>query len=210
MSRRASSSSVYICWCLAFTLCLTCLLRDILAGAGDPAHPQREHRQAASVTVRLLQSEIFSPALCDDDLQVLEVPTPLKEGVAEQQVYLLGSCAAAGGAPPATAVLPDTPTARAAAVATAPSMSFWRADAATGAAPIDILPRFAASVCAASHVHNARLSSCAGGSGSGCCVIRCHSGSRTQPQQSLRSALNLTSCSSITVSVLPGMPAAGN
>ncbi len=57
----------------------------------------------------------------------------MREGAAEQHLFLLvGQPPAAGGAP-AVSVLPDTEAARAAADAAAPAMTFWQADRASGA-----------------------------------------------------------------------------
>lgn len=65
--------------------------------------------------------------------QVLEVPRTVREGAAEQHLFLLvGRPPAAGGAP-AVSVLPDTEAACAAAAAAAPAMTFWQADRASGA-----------------------------------------------------------------------------
>lgn len=66
-------------------------------------------------------------------LQVVELPAVLHEGRFEQRAYLLVGPAGAGGAAPATRLLPDTPAARRLLRGAEHALRFWRANSTTGA-----------------------------------------------------------------------------
>ncbi len=68
-------------------------------------------------------------------MQVIPVPSTVREGTTEQSVYLLAGGPGGPDNSPALQLLPDTPTAQAVFAAMDHDMYFWRHDATTGEAP---------------------------------------------------------------------------
>ena len=89
-----------------------------------------------AVCVSLFQLRRFAEVHAHSSvkLQVIPVPSTVREGTTEQSAYLLAGAAGGTGDSPALQLLPATPTAQAAFAAMDHDMYFWRHDATTGEA----------------------------------------------------------------------------